>query len=53
MVISVLVINMSRSKHKHTAPYFVKQLLDGWLGKVLGLNYVNTQVLIIKLNCRQ
>jgi hypothetical protein len=44
MVISVVVINMARSKHTRAAPYFVKSLLDGWLGKVLFLNCVNTAV---------
>lgn len=44
MALSVIVINLSRSKQSQAVPYFIKNAIDGNFGKFLGLNRINVQV---------
>lgn len=44
MVISVIVIHMSKNKQSKPVPWFVKDQLDGHLGTFLGLNRLTFEV---------
>ncbi|XP_063222311.1 acetylcholine receptor subunit alpha-type acr-16-like [Bacillus rossius redtenbacheri] len=44
LVVSVVVINLSRSRHAAPLPWVVKNVLTGWLGRALGLGHIIAQV---------
>lgn len=41
MIVAVIVNYCANSKHNIKVPWAVKNLLDGWLGSILGLCHVN------------
>lgn len=44
MILSVIVINISRTHPSKTVPHLITNALDGNLGKYLGLNRINVKV---------
>lgn len=40
MVLSVLVLNIARNRHTRAVPWLVRGALDGWLGRVLLLQWL-------------
>lgn len=44
MIISVIVINLSKTKQAQAVPWYVKRVLDGWFGTALGLKRISVQV---------
>lgn len=43
MIVSVIVIYLSKAKHMRKVPWFIKNLLDGWLGRILGVCHLSGQ----------
>lgn len=46
MILSVIVINISRTHQSKTIPHFIQNALDGNFGKYLGLHRINIKVRI-------
>nr|CAD7262373.1 unnamed protein product [Timema shepardi] len=44
LIVSVVVLNLSRSKNKSALPWVLKNVLTGWLGRILGLGHIISQV---------
>lgn len=40
IILSVVVLNMTRNKHTRSVPWLVRIALEGWLGKMLLLQWV-------------
>jgi len=44
MIISVIVLNISKTKQSKPTPWVIKKALDGSLGTILGLNHLHIPV---------
>lgn len=42
-IVSVVVVNLARNQYVTPLPWFIKNLLSGWLGQILGLGYLTAQ----------
>uniref|UniRef100_A0AAU6PBI1 Nicotinic acetylcholine receptor alpha3 n=1 Tax=Protohermes xanthodes TaxID=1452977 RepID=A0AAU6PBI1_9NEOP len=54
IIISVIVMHISRTQHTTALPWFIKKPLSGWLGKVLGLQTTpNPTLLTHRVNAEE